>query len=148
MLYPLHKISSKGPTIFWILSKLKVLENFKIYLRKFMLEVEECFSLQCINLFQTTSFLSSCALRKMALQLYRITYFLNHRKGLHYFIVICFSAELLVEDRIDYNELVNSIKDGSSCGDDQNNTLGAGNNDSDLKSGNFLFSFVIFGLLI
>lgn len=57
-------------------------------------------------------------------------------------------AELLVEDRIYYNELVNSIKDGSSCGDDQNNTLAGGNNDSDLKSSNFLFSFVIFGLLI
>lgn len=84
----------------------------------------------------------------MALQLYRIMYSLNHRKGLNYFIVICFSAELLVEDRIYYNELVNSIKDGSSCGDDQNNTLAGGNNDSDLKSGNFLFSFVIFGLLI
>lgn len=46
-------------------------------------------------------------------------------------------AELLVEDRIDYNELVNSIKDGSSCGDDQNNTLAGGNNDSDLKSGSW-----------
>lgn len=144
MLYPLHKISFKGPPNFRILSKLEVLENFKAYLPTFMLEVEECFIVQCVNSFQTTSFLSSCASRKMAPQLYRITYSFNHRKRLNYFIVIWFSAELLVEDRIDYNELVNSIKDGSSCGDDQNNMLAGGNNDSDSKSGNFLFSSVIF----
>ena len=52
-------------------------------------------------------------------------------------------AELLVEDKIDYNDLVNSIQDGSSCGDDKNNMLGMGNNYTNSKKGNFLFSYVL-----
>ncbi|KAJ4729123.1 carbon catabolite repressor protein 4-like 4 [Melia azedarach] len=47
-------------------------------------------------------------------------------------------AELLVEERIEYNDLVNSIQDGSSCGGNQKNMLAKGNDNAESKNGSSL----------
>ncbi|KAJ0112198.1 hypothetical protein Patl1_02586 [Pistacia atlantica] len=57
-------------------------------------------------------------------------------KTLMYMSCNLFSAELLVEERIEYNDLLNSLQDENiSCGNKQNDILAVENEDADPKNG-------------
>lgn len=51
---------------------------------------------------------------------------------------ILISAELVIEEKIDYNDLVDSVEDGKSSSLDNGNNLLVGGNKEDSKAGNFL----------
>jgi hypothetical protein len=49
---------------------------------------------------------------------------------------------LVLEEKIEYNDLVNSIQDGHILGDDEHDVLTSGNKRAEPENGNF--SFVLF----
>lgn len=79
---------------------------------------------------------------------------LCYLKSVFFFLIICissniyflqcFRAELIIEDRIEYNDLVDSIQDDSgSCEDKSEDVVTSASNDVESNKGNFIIIAII-----
>lgn len=67
--------------------------------------------------------------------------YIARRIDLKILSVILISAELVIEEKIDYNDLVATVEDGKTSSLDDGNKSIVGRNKEEPKAGNFLENF-------